>query len=309
MIIPCGSIPKVPSPIPPPAIHDLSSIAGTNATVIGIVFAVLLVFVAFVFERLHEKRSGTFDSAYRINDVGRASFSFGREPRFDWFDPSKPEDRQKVASELTGLLMGAGPQGPAKVRMETAMQLISVLGSHYPFPTTHRHPAGGGTEIGIRQDVEFGNDLSRVRDWVQDVESVTGRVLWLFGTHAAEIKQLADDYDAQDDRFKGLPEGLPAIRIGQGAVSDFIRQIEAAETVRVETSSRLADLDRYRDRQPTLPTILTFVALGLAAFITGVLLPMAWTDTPWGLAVWAPVVFYVAVVAAGLRALLGAYEK
>jgi hypothetical protein len=307
MTIPSGSTPTVSSPITAFPIHDLSSIAGTNATVIGIVFAVLLVFVAFVFERLHEKRSGAFDAAYRINDVGRASFHFGDESRFD---PSKPEDRREAASELTGLLMGAGPQDPAKERMEAAMKLISLLGSHYPFPKTHQHPAGGGTEIGSRQDVDFGNDLSKVRDWVRDVESVTARFLWLYGTHGAKIQQLAEDYDDQDDRFEGLPE-VPGmdLRIGQGVVSGFIRQIEAAESVRVETSTRLADLDRYRGRLPKVTTIVGFIGLGLAAFTTGVLLPMAWTGMPWWLAVWAPVVFYVVVVVAGLRALLEAYEK
>jgi hypothetical protein len=271
---------------------------------------VLLVFVAFVFERLHEKRSGAFDSAYRINDVGRASFWFGGESRFD---PSKPEDRRKAASELTRLFMGTGPQDPAKERMEAAMHLISLLGSHYPFPMTHQHRAGGGMEIGSHQDVEFGNDLSEVRDWVRDLESVTAGVLWLYGTHGAKIQQLADDYDAQDDRFEWLPEvpgmDLRTIRIGQEAVSGFIHQIEAAESVRVETITRLADLDRYRDRLPKAPTIVGFIGLGLAAFTTGVLLPMAWTGMPWWLAVWAPVVFYVVVVVAGLRALLGLYEK
>ena len=142
---------------------------------------------------------------------------------------------------------------------------------------------------------------------------MTAGVLWLYGTHGAKIQQLADDYDAQDDRFEGLPEvpgmDLRTIRVGQEAVSGFIHQIEAAESVRVETITRLADLDRYRDRLPKAPTIVGFIGLGLAAFTTGVLLPMAWTGMPWWLAVWAPVVFYVVVVVAGLGALLELYEK
>jgi hypothetical protein len=77
MISLCGSTP----PVPPSTLHDLGSIAGTNATVMGIVFAVLFVFAAFVFQRLHEKRSAAFDSAYRTTAMTHPSQRTWTGPR------------------------------------------------------------------------------------------------------------------------------------------------------------------------------------------------------------------------------------
>lgn len=297
---------------------DPVATAGVHATVISVITTVVLAFAAFVYERRDAYRSAAIERVLRVNELpvpGFYGIAFAPE-----VDSSDPAVRRRLVLEL--LMIVAMPAEQARradpvERGRRILQILVTLTTHYPFASPHRIDTKRGRhlkptrlEVATREEAEA---------WVQDVEELYGALWFALTTFENSIRELLDAYRASrqedvaslpnfdwDDILKELPVGArqDALRvIGQLKRAYVEHSSEVFGTIRanldaVREVAREArrDIERshlYERTHPGWPEFVIASCMTGAAFLAGVIIPIAVAEPPFWVYVVVPTVFYI----------------
>ena len=185
----------------------LTTLASINATILGIVFAVLVAFFIYSYqllsqvkEQLSDLRSstaqmmhlptfykaGAIDYAEYRDQNGLLDFSRIRRELFDLSPVSIPDNMKKRFSEI-GIEMTKSDE-ETKLRATRLLDIINLLSISYPY--SERSDIDKGS---LKLAVEP-KRLEYNEQWKNDLVSLNGYLSWIWQGRRAEILTLISDY-------------------------------------------------------------------------------------------------------------------
>ncbi|HEV7194865.1 MAG TPA: hypothetical protein VGN19_02905 [Pedococcus sp.] len=296
---------------------DVGAAAAINATISSIVLAALSLWASAVVGELASQKRRILESADKVNQLPDTG-SMGAQAL-----ANDPESIRQSVKDFVMLGMGVGPHAFDSAddnRGQRFMSLMTSLAAHYPFRRTMRPSEEGGVVIGGAPELVEFKSIDDVTRWVQDAESLTGQVEWLFSAHRGKVGELIS---AADAAFRPLGPDLD--RLGQhlspGALSDiaqyfvdnprvaasltdaFLLKVGGLSAIAVETRGYLQIRQAYLGRTQWRRWLLIGAGLSVVSLFTGAVIPMLFPHVSGIVYLWVPGLIYLASGLMGLGAL------
>ena len=298
--------------------------AQVNAAIVAIAVAALSAYALILWQALQAQTSKIVDEANRVNE------------RWDWpadldliplaYDSAHRGERQAKIAQLIQALETPFPFKPEKGDDEKKAQLadriralIVTLVATYPFPEQF----GAGLVLNPPKPVRL-DRIKLVEDWVQAVDDVTRRPLQALRDHAQSLGDILQHLSQSEETpmmfgflFGRSRTEAQALDLGrrlasvnpQNVVGSFLLRMVEVNGLAESTRVKLEQYERLRRLIPKRKTVVSVVALVLAAFLTGVVAPLLHASAPLWLVAWVPAGIYLLGSALGLRTAGLAYRS
>ena len=195
----------------------LTTLASINATILGIVFGVLVAFFIYSYQLLYQVKeqlsdlrsstaqmmhlpifynAGSIDYAEYADDNGLLDFPRIRRELHDLSPVSIPENIQKRFSEVGIEMTPSGEE--TKLRATRLLDIINLLSISYPYSERSQID---------KQSVSLAIEPKRLEydeQWRNDLVSLNGYLSWIWQGRRVEILRLISDYKKlyDDERQK-----------------------------------------------------------------------------------------------------------
>lgn len=251
--------------------------ADINSALLALALSVAGVFWLFIRQRLHELESAVFLSAAHINEM-RWEYYWGPVKYPDLDSRTKLEGGSTAWISYVDDALNSSDDTPSAPAHDLRT-VLGIVASRYPFARGWQD-----RDASRAPTVDFGT-LGDIDEWTTTMARLYENARWLVAARRAPIVALLD---------AGLPANLRSV--GFSADGEFSQWLEfvargfaLSERVRLEHNN----YKNYRSRVPRLKRILLILVPATVAFVAGVVLPLAWNDTPPAIYAWVPVLVYL----------------
>lgn len=327
-------------------VQNALSVAAIHATLMAIIFGALVGYMVYAYGKSDDMIAAAVHEADRVNTLSSPGLFSGRGPE-DLRLVATAEGRRQLASNFVREMMAAGAAlRIAEERIAAgripdlqqvaeqaehageALRILSVLVNSYPFLQSVEPQQGGGFGYSpTPKRIDFGS-VDAVRQWVKDVETLSGLLLW--AVQMQDREALIRALDAQQDaQRRAQLESTLARTPGQTAADirarlerafgprlemsvrplfhGFVRIIAGANEIAAAAGAQLIRFDRYKARQPPGWKLLTLLGATCVFFFAFVMYPIActyfpgWPGIPRLALAFVPGLFYLVMVVLSLR--------